>query len=215
MSISERRKNSPKRLAVVEAATNEFLNNGFAETSMDRIAESANVSKRTVYDHFPSKDDLFQAIIDTLLAKVDEMPAHEYDQEASLEQQMLTIGYTFARTITRPEFMKFSRVVISRFIQAPEWAHNTNKAYDRLRHDMTTLFRVAQKDGRLQIADLGLAVTQFCGLIKENVFWPQLMAGQKSSSESELKSVVKSAVAMILDHYGVPQSSGSVKQRSD
>ena len=51
------RRKSPKRAAVIEAATEEFLSRGFSGTSMDRIAEVANVSKRTVYDHFPSKDN--------------------------------------------------------------------------------------------------------------------------------------------------------------
>lgn len=203
MTISERRKKSPKRIAIIDAATDEFLKNGFSGTSMDRIAESANVSKRTVYDHFPSKDDLFQAIIDAILAKVDEMPSHEYDEQAPLADQLLAIGLTFASTITSPDFMKMSRVVIARFIQVPEWGHHTNRAYDRLRRDMTELFQVAGRDGRLQVTDPEMAASQFCGLIKEIVFWPQLMAGQRPSSERELESVVSSAVEMFLDHYQV------------
>ena len=56
---TKKRRKSLKRAAVIEAATEEFLTYGYFGTSMDRIAEAANVSKRTVYDHFPSKEDLF------------------------------------------------------------------------------------------------------------------------------------------------------------
>src|SRR5215469_4754060 len=52
-----------KRAAIVAAAIDEFLAAGFDATSMDRIAASASVSKRTVYNHFPSKEALFAAIL--------------------------------------------------------------------------------------------------------------------------------------------------------
>ena len=183
------------------AATEEFLTRGFLGTSMDRIAESAKVSKRTVYDHFPSKDDLFQAIVDEILKRVEEMPVHEYSGEKALDEQLLEIGNTFAKTITEREFMKLSKVVIASFIQSPGWAHNTIKAYSRLRQDMIALFKGGKKDGRLNIKDPEKAATQFCGLIKEIAFWPELMAGQKPITTRERNAAVKDAVAMFLDHY--------------
>ncbi|MEM7064640.1 MAG: TetR/AcrR family transcriptional regulator [Cyanobacteria bacterium P01_B01_bin.77] len=197
------RRNSPKRAAVVEAATEEFCSRGFSGASMDRIAEVANVSKRTVYDHFPSKDDLFQAIVDKILQQIGEMPSHEYSAEKPLDRQLLAIGKTFAATITGKDFMKLSRVLISRFIQAPEWAHNTITAYARLRRDMIAFFEAGKKDGRLKIRNSEKAAAQFCGLIKEIAFWPELMAGQKSISVRERNAAVKAAVEMFLDHYEV------------
>ena len=52
-----------KREAIIQAAIAEFRTNGFEVTSMDKIAATAGVSKRTVYNHFPSKDELFAAIL--------------------------------------------------------------------------------------------------------------------------------------------------------
>ena len=195
------RRKSPKRSAVIEAATEEFLSRGFSGTSMDRIAEVANVSKRTVYDHFPSKDNLFQAIVDEILQRVGEMPSHEYSKEKPLDEQLLAIGNTFTTTITDPDFMKLSRVVISRFIQSPEWAHNTVKAHARLRQDMIAFFEAGKKDGRLKIRNSEMAAAQFCGLIKEIAFWPELMAGQEPISTQERNAAVKAAVEIFLDHY--------------
>jgi len=200
-TLSERRRKSPKRAAVLEAASEEFLSRGFQDTSMDRIAEAANVSKRTVYDHFPSKDHLFQAIVDEILQRVDEMPVHQYSKERPLDEQLLAIGNTFANTITGKEFMKLSKVVIACFIQSPEWAHNTMTAYARLRRDMIAFFKAGKKDGRLTITDPEKAASQFCGLIKEIAFWPELMAGQKPVTSRARSAAVKDAVAMFLAHY--------------
>jgi AcrR family transcriptional regulator len=52
-----------KRMAIVEAARHSFLEGGYAQTSMDRIAEVAGVSVKTVYRHFQNKDDLFSAVM--------------------------------------------------------------------------------------------------------------------------------------------------------
>ena len=47
---------------ITKAAIKNFSKNGYATTKMDDIAESANVSKGTVYLYFQSKEDLFESI---------------------------------------------------------------------------------------------------------------------------------------------------------
>jgi len=83
---------------------------------MDRVAEAAGVSKRTVYDHFPSKDHLFQAIVDEILNRVDEMAVHEYSKEKPLDEQLLAIGNTFAETITGREFMNANPYYLAKMV---------------------------------------------------------------------------------------------------
>ncbi|EPN63565.1 TetR family transcriptional regulator, partial [Pseudomonas syringae pv. actinidiae ICMP 19096] len=55
-----------KRESIVQAAIAEFGDRGFEITSMDRIAARAEVSKRTVYNHFPSKEELFAEMLQRL-----------------------------------------------------------------------------------------------------------------------------------------------------
>ena len=121
-------RNPQKRSQILTAATEEFCVTGFSRTSMDPIAERANVSKRTVYNHFPSKDALFQAILNELVTRIGELQAYPYSREEPLDHQLEAIGNIFTETITGADFMKFSRVVISRFIRSPEWARS---AYDQ------------------------------------------------------------------------------------
>jgi TetR/AcrR family transcriptional regulator, mexJK operon transcriptional repressor len=53
----------PKRDAILEAAANVFMEQGFEPASMDEVARLAGVSKATIYSHFESKQALFGAII--------------------------------------------------------------------------------------------------------------------------------------------------------
>lgn len=47
---------------IIISARKQFAKNGYALTSMDEIAKSANVSKGGLYHHFSSKEELFLAL---------------------------------------------------------------------------------------------------------------------------------------------------------
>ena len=67
-----------KRL--LEAATNEFAQQGIAGARVDRIAELAGCSKALIYDYFGNKDQLFDAVYDALVvAFVQEVPIDTSD----------------------------------------------------------------------------------------------------------------------------------------
>jgi AcrR family transcriptional regulator len=56
-TLNERRREQT-RTAIADAAVGLFIERGFGETTMEDVAEAAGVSRRTVYRHFPTKDDL-------------------------------------------------------------------------------------------------------------------------------------------------------------
>ena len=47
----------------------EFLANGYAATTMDKVTAAAGVSKTTVYSYFQDKEGLFTALIEKLAQK--------------------------------------------------------------------------------------------------------------------------------------------------
>ena len=57
---------------IVDAAKATFLTVGYRATSMDLIAERANVTKRTIYNNFKSKEQLLEAVIEGTLARLSE-----------------------------------------------------------------------------------------------------------------------------------------------
>jgi AcrR family transcriptional regulator len=48
---------------ILDAAYTLFYRNGFARVNVDEIAQAANVTKRTLYDHFRSKDELLAEVL--------------------------------------------------------------------------------------------------------------------------------------------------------
>lgn len=52
-----------RRAAIVAAAAGAFARAGFAATSMDDVAEAVGVTKLIVYRHFPTKEELYRAVL--------------------------------------------------------------------------------------------------------------------------------------------------------
>jgi AcrR family transcriptional regulator len=58
-----RRKSEQTQRRIIEAAYYQFYRKGFTRVSMDEIAARAHLTKRTIYGHFRSKDDLLAAAL--------------------------------------------------------------------------------------------------------------------------------------------------------
>jgi AcrR family transcriptional regulator len=54
------------RARILDAAATLFYRDGIHATGVARLATEASVSKRTFYQHFPSKDDLVQEYLQTI-----------------------------------------------------------------------------------------------------------------------------------------------------
>ena len=96
---------SAKRLAILRAAVNTYNRHGFAAASMDEVAQAADVSKQTIYQHFGSKNKLYAAVFQEVLARMGDL---NLGQEASLSDFCRAHG----EHVRRPWLLEYCRVVI-------------------------------------------------------------------------------------------------------
>jgi AcrR family transcriptional regulator len=64
MRVPGQRDPERTRRAILEAATVEFVSNGFAGASVNEIAARANVNKRMLYHYFGKKEELYIAVLE-------------------------------------------------------------------------------------------------------------------------------------------------------
>src|SRR5256885_16165414 len=74
-----------RRPLVLDAALGEFVKHGYRGTSMEAIAEAAEVSKPVVYECYPSKEKLFRALLEREERKLGEAVAAALPTAPSLE----------------------------------------------------------------------------------------------------------------------------------
>lgn len=190
-----------KRAAVIGAAIEEFLAAGFDATSMDRIAARASVSKRTVYNHFPSKEALFAAILRQLWDSSDGGEASTYSTSQPLREQLLQLLLKKLSLLNEEAFLSLARVAIAAGIHSPERAHDMVARMGEREEDLTVWIRAAAADGRLKTSDPRFASQQLQGLVKAFAFWPQVTMGQPPLSKDEQRQVAESAADMFLARY--------------
>jgi TetR/AcrR family transcriptional repressor of mexJK operon len=78
-----------KQATIVKAALELFLEQGYAATSMDAVASQAGVTKQTVYRYYPSKEDLFTAVLEKIRA---DEPATFTFGDADLDTELSNFG---------------------------------------------------------------------------------------------------------------------------
>lgn len=192
-----------KREAIVRAAVEEFRAAGYEATSMDRIAAVAGVSKRTVYNHFPSKEELFALILEELwqssVASV-ELP---YRADQPLDVQLLQLLRQKLDLLGDANFIDLARVAMAEIIHSPERAQAIVCRMGEKESGVSAWIRAAIADGRLRQVDPEFAGHQLQGLVKSFAFWPQVTMGQAPLAQAERTRVAESAVAMFLGFYAV------------
>jgi AcrR family transcriptional regulator len=62
-----------RRAQLLAAAQEVFVANGYHGAAMDEIAETAHVSKPVLYQHFPSKRELYLALLDSHLSALTDL----------------------------------------------------------------------------------------------------------------------------------------------
>ena len=77
------------RRAVLAAARSLFGRKGYAQTSVDEIADAARVTKGAVYHHFAGKEALFRAVLAEVEAEAETRAAAAVDPEASPVDQIV------------------------------------------------------------------------------------------------------------------------------
>jgi len=190
-----------KREAIVQAAVAEFRTHGFEATSMDKVAATAEVSKRTLYNHFASKEDLFAEILMQLWHRSASQVELAYRADEPLREQLLALMLQKLAMLSSDDFIDLARVAIAATIHSPERAQDMLARLGEKESGVLAWIKAAQKDGRLKAGDAALAAQQLESLVKGAAFWPQVTMGQPKLAPKAQKHLAAAAVDLFLSHY--------------
>ena len=189
---------SPKHTQIMDAAHKLFLELGYGATSMDAIAEEANVSKRTVYSHFGSKEALFSAVMGYLCNSMGFNDQHA-PESASVRDYLFATGRGFLAAVLQPTALATLRVIIAEAGKFPElgelfWGQTSQVHRCRLADYLDEQHR----RGILDIPDGEVAAMQFLGLVKGPFFLAALTGVLPNVTEAQRDFAVENAVDVFL-----------------
>jgi TetR/AcrR family transcriptional regulator of autoinduction and epiphytic fitness len=154
-----------------------------------------------VYNHFPSKEELFAEILNQLWARIIAEPSVRYDREQPLHEQLRQMLREKVQMMADENFLTLARVAIAATIHSPERAQNMIERMGEREEGLTVWIRAAQADGRLKPVDPEFAAHQVQGLLKAFAFWPQISLGRAALDPDAQNAVAESALEMFLALY--------------
>lgn len=137
-----------RRQAMLDAATELFLEKGYNETSLSDIVSRSKGSRSTLYELFGNKEGLLRAIIEEGTRRVKEALIFPNEDKAPTEEDLFTIGHSFFRAAVSPANVAMYRIVVTEGGRIPAIADLFMNSGPRpFKQRLADLFRKAQANG--------------------------------------------------------------------
>jgi len=182
---------------MIEAAKAVFMEQGYANATLDEVIRRSGGSRATLYKQFGDKDGLFAAIIAEICAEMT-APLANPPANQTPEAALLAFGRAFMAGLMAPSGLALYRVVIGEAERFPELAEAVYRSGPNAAAEQLA---VHLRHWRLSNADR--AARQFLEMIKGDLHFRALLRLEPVPTQAEIEDCVKSAIRLFL--AGVPK----------
>lgn len=196
-----------KHAAILNAATEVFLRDGYPGASMDEIAALSAVSKQTIYKHFGSKEALFVEIVTSMTGAAGDMVHNDVldlGEDETVKDYLEAYAYRQLSIVLTPRLMQLRRLVIAEVSRFPDLAealyeHGPKRAVGLL----AAMIERLAKRGLLTVDDPIAAATHFNWLVMSAPLNAAMLLGDRGIPKpAELKRQAEDGVRVFLAAYG-------------
>lgn len=202
-----------KREAILAAAARRFAQDGLDRASVETIASEAEVSTATLYRQFPSKLDLFAAVLSERVAEFGEVLQAPGDEDARARIERLARRY--ARLIDEPQA---AGVLRAAFAAAPSTPKIAALFFENVKAAVAGAFHAAVAAGvagRIlrRTKDPAQPGGHLMGMIEHAILWRRLLAG--GDGERPPDAIAADALDTFWRAYGLdaPPAKRAVRTR--
>jgi AcrR family transcriptional regulator len=202
-----------RRAALLQAATDVFLEHGFEAASLDDVIRRAGGSRSMIYEQFDDKEGLFAAIIAKLCDSITAPLTKALSAQQPPAHVLTDFAMTFLDRLMEPAGLALYRVVIAESRRFPKlgsrvFAVGPEAAAEQL----TSYLHRATRRGELHLRNPGLAARIFLEMIKGDLHTRALFGARRRPSQKEIRACVRTAVTTFL-HGTAGKASGPHIQR--
>jgi AcrR family transcriptional regulator len=191
-------KGERRRAAMLEAATEVFLERGYEGATLGEVIARAGGSRATLYAQFGDKAGLFAAIIAALCERI-VTPMGE-KLEGPAEAALLAMGRGFMAVMMAPESLGLYRIVIAEGARFPELAAAVFSAGPQSAADGLTRFLADRvRLDELVLEDPGASARHFLEMVKGELHFRALLGLAPAPSPADVEKCVALAVKTFLE----------------
>jgi AcrR family transcriptional regulator len=187
---------SQKRKVIQQAALELFLQQGFSKTSMEMIKKRAGVAKQTLYNYYPSKQQLF---IDMIRLQVDkvvdqiweiEIDKLKFSDLSQVQQFFREFAHAMVQVLAKPAYLNLLLTLFSEVKHFPELGEMFAQAVPY--RNMKKLVRVLEKtnhEGLTRVEHPEEAIRMFIGGLLTYAILNGLLFNQEVNEKRLMGSV--------------------------
>lgn len=184
-----------RRKAFIDAARTLFFAKGYAGTTMSSIASKVGGSKTTLWTYFPSKEDLFAAVVDDIVERYGDALTIDLPLDEPVPDVLRRFGTVLMTKLTATPLLSLYRLVVG---EAERFPHLAETFYDRgpRRGKARAAEWVAEKmvRGEIRMGDPMRAVQQFAGLCQSGLYQFAVLGLPEARDLARLEEEVDAAV---------------------
>lgn len=190
---------NPKYQAILEAAKQAFIANGYSGASIEAIAEAAPVSKPTLYNHFKSKEELFAAVIaaqcQSLLTTLSDVHTEYSNPVVSLK----AIANSVVDLVYANESIQLYRLIIAEQRQFPELGELVYRVGpEPVLQQLSVYLAGLHAKGILNVKDIDASSRLFLDMLKGDQHFRCLLGLQIGLSDTEKQRLIENVVSLFL-----------------
>ncbi|CAA0090950.1 HTH-type transcriptional regulator SrpR [BD1-7 clade bacterium] len=200
-TTKSRSKSEEKREAILTAAADLFIQQGFVNTSMDQIAKQAEVSKQTVYSHFGDKHGIFAASIEQKCI-AHSLEAGFLQQDLPVEELLSDLSHRFAELVKSDDAISVARVCISNAEEYPDISNTFFEAGpERVMSIVIVFLEEQHRKGHLVIKNPTFAAYQLLHMLHGAASFKAQYGLLPNFDNQEQLDYIDDCVAMFLRAY--------------
>ena len=185
--------------ALIDAATQVFLREGYGLASIDKVAAEAGVSTRTIYERYKNKADLLGAVISRLVDRMSTVLATADLNRLEPRAALAMIAETITGRARDPDAAALFRIVATEAQRFPELAakmrENNKRCVDNV---VANYLRAQVSRGVLVLDDPERAATLFLQMICSELHESLLFGGEAAVAQFDCKSHVEHVIDIFL-----------------
>ena len=194
-----------KRDDILKAAISVFLEEGLKGARMERIADEASVSKRTLYKHFSDKHALLDAIHALVLSRLSNIVVPEFDATLSFKDQLHMTLLVYIKQMASPDFVRHAQVLLGELIRDPALAQKCYTEFRAIDAPLVNFLSAAQQAGLLRQVPPHQACDVLLALFKATIMDPLIYNFMpEPPTMDDLERIATESVDVFLMLHGRP-----------
>ena len=198
-SVPASARGQQRKARILAAATKLFLKDGYGETSIDAIVAESGGSKATLYSFYPTKADLFRAVIDSIVVSAESAELKSFD---NVRDTLVNFSEQRLRVVFSRKHRALMRLIIAERDRFPDIAR---MYYERgPLHGDTLLrdyFETLIEKGLIDIQSAVEASEFFRGMLMHQRYIDQLYLNAPVPSAEEVSVRARHVVDRFLEAY--------------